>query len=329
MILFTINAEFLNKFGQYFGAARGADVLVYISVIILMYLYFELLNTSVKDDYHLTNLVSHISTQKAYEEYVDKIHGYTNQSEYDEYIFFVRAYNEYKTIWSVIDQIFDAGFGKIMIVDDSGRHQFHQLITEKQHQYPNKLIIHIQHAINRWRGGGGASLKTGLTFLRQYGDELNIKRVVGFDADDQMDIADMKTFMKYLHQVEQGKAPPVEILLGSRFVTGGKAHNIPLSRRIVLFGAKFITYLFNRIWISDSHCGYRIYSLHASQVITIISDGMVYANELNDEIRQKKLSFVELPVNIRYTDYSLWRGQRSSNAIKILIELLYRKLFYR
>jgi hypothetical protein len=153
--------------------------------------------------------------------------------------------------------------------------------------------------------------------------------VVGFDADDQMDIADMKTFMWYIHKMDQWQAKSVDVLLGSRFVTGGTAHNIPLMRRIVLFGAKFITYLFNRIWISDSHCGYRVYSLHAAQVITIISDGMVYANELNDEIRQKKLSFVELPVNIRYTDYSLWRWQRSSNAIKILIELLYRKLFYR
>jgi hypothetical protein len=36
-----------------------------------------------------------------------------------------------------------------MVVDDSGRHQFHQLITEKQAQYQDKLIIHIQHAINR------------------------------------------------------------------------------------------------------------------------------------------------------------------------------------
>jgi hypothetical protein len=98
MILFTINAEFLNRFGRFFGAARGADVLVYISIIILMYLYFELLNKSVKDDYHLTNLISHTASQKAYEEYVEQIHSFHNQSEYDEYIFFVRAYNEYKTI---------------------------------------------------------------------------------------------------------------------------------------------------------------------------------------------------------------------------------------
>lgn len=328
--LFWFYPNLLDKFWSIFGAARWADVLVYIGIISLMYLYFELLNASVKDDYHLTNLISHLAVSQAYERHHSQIssHPLPNNPK-DQYIFFIRAYNEYETIKQVIDEVIEDGFSKILIVDDSWREQFNTIIRSKQLEYSNALIIHIKHNINRGRGGGWASLKTGLLFLREYGNLLGVKRVVWYDADAQMDIKDMKTFMSTIHQQEHRKSYPYDVLLGSRFVTWGKAHNIPIMRRIILFGAKFVTYLFNRIWISDSHCWYRVYSLKTAQCINISSDGMVYANELNEELKRLWCHFIELPVHIKYTDYSLGRGQRNSNAVNILIQLLYRKLFFR
>jgi hypothetical protein len=34
-------------------------------------------------------------------------------------------------------------------------------------------------------------------------------------------------------------------------------------------------------------------------------------------------------VHIRYTDYSLWKGQKNSNSLKLAAEMLYKKLFFR
>jgi len=54
---------------------------------------------------------------------------------------------------------------------------------------------------------------------------------------------------------------------------------------------------------------------------------MAYASELVDKLEQNKIKFIEVPVNIRYTDYSLSKGQKSSNAIFIALKMIWTKFF--
>ncbi|MBS8122234.1 hypothetical protein VAMP_211n1, partial [Candidatus Vampirococcus lugosii] len=90
-----------------------------------------------------------------------------------------------------------------------------------------------------------------------------------------------------------------------------------------------ITLFFNGVWISDPHNGYRVINIQALKKIKITSDGMTYASEILDSIRINKFEYKEIPVNINYTDYSIKKGQKNLNAFKILIELIYKKLFFR
>ena len=77
---------------------------------------------------------------------------------------------------------------------------------------------------------------------------MKVCRFVGYDADGQMDIKDMETFMKRISQNEklgldlENKKPSV--YLGSRFILGGKAENIPTLRKIILFIAQIVTKVF-------------------------------------------------------------------------------------
>ena len=80
---------------------------------------------------------------------------------------------------------------------------------------------------------------------------------------------------------------------------------MPTSRRIILRLSKIITRLFYGVKVSDPHNGYRVYTLPALEKININADGMHYANEINEQIAVNKLKFIEVPVDIRYTDYSL------------------------
>jgi hypothetical protein len=48
-----------------------------------------------------------------------------------------------------------------------------------------------------------------------------------------------------------------------------------------------------------------------------------------EEIERLGYKIVEIPVNIKYTKYSISKGQKNLNAIKILLELIYKKLFYK
>ena len=78
--------------------------------------------------------------------------------------------------------------------------------------------------------------------------------------------------------------------------------------------------------LTDSHNGLRAMSKKAAQKINISSDGMEHASEIVEEISKNKLRYVEVPVNIRYTDYSMARGQKTSNAFSILFKMLIKKL---
>jgi len=49
-------------------------------------------------------------------------------------------------------------------------------------------------------------------FISQYGDTLNAERHVTYDADGQMSIDDMNTFIQY------ADAKKYDIIIGSRFV---------------------------------------------------------------------------------------------------------------
>jgi hypothetical protein len=41
------------------------------------------------------------------------------------------------------------------------------------------------------------------------------------------------------------------------------------------------------------------------------------------------MSYQEIPVHIRYTDYSLGKGQKNSNGLRLWLEMIYKKIFFR
>jgi len=90
-----------------------------------------------------------------------------------------------------------------------------------------------------------------------------------------------------------------------------------------------VTLFFYGAKVSDPHNGYRVISMSALSKIQITADGMHYANELQEQIKKNKLPFHEVPVHIRYTEYSLGKGQKNSNRIKLSVEMIYKKIFFR
>lgn len=48
---------------------------------------------------------------------------------------------------------------------------------------------------------------------------------------------------------------------------------------------------------------------------------MAHASEILNQIASNNLSYIEAPVTIRYTEYSLSKGQRLSNSFNIISDL--------
>ncbi len=330
VVIFALNQQLLDNFGKFFGIARGADLLVYISLIVLFYFYINVLNKQTKDTFQLTRLISQTAIDKGYLENKEKIVHRHNEGEKDDFIFNIRCYNEEKAVGHVIDEIVHAGFRKIVLINDGSADNTLQVLLDKQKQYSDNMIIVLSHTINRW---GGAANQTGYNFIKKYWDELKIKRFVGFDSDGQMDVKDMETFMKHIHADEklwldlENKKP--DLYLGSRFIEGSKVDNMPIMRRFILRIARLVTRILYGAKISDPHNGYRVISLSALRKFVITSDGMHYANELNEQIKRYHMKYVEIPVHIRYTDYSIQKWQKNSNSLKLAAEMIYKKIFYR
>ena len=170
----------------------------------------------------------------------------------------------------------------------------------------------LRHLVNR---GQGAALATGLQAALSRG----ARAIVTFDADGQHSAADIPAVAG---PVLSGEA---QVVLGTRFFPGG-ATGMPAARRRLLRLAVLFTRLVAGLAVSDAHNGFRAFSAHAAAHISIHEDRMAHASEILQQVRRRRLSYVERPVHIRYSAYSLAKGQRNSAALKLAFEVLLGRL---
>jgi glycosyltransferase involved in cell wall biosynthesis len=215
----------------------------------------------------------------------------------------IPAYNEERSIVGVIRDLRSHTYNNIVIVDDCSKDRTFETAKKTG-------ITVLRHLINR---GQGAALKTGIDFSLEHGADI----IVTFDADGQHLASDILSLVK---PVQEGK---VDVTLGSRFL-GGKS-NVPFAKKILLQGGVIFTCLFSGIKLTDTHNGLRALSRKAAQKIKITQDRMEHASEIIDQIHKKRIRFKEVPVNIKYTQYSKKKGQSMVNSLKIIFNLIIRK----
>lgn len=322
LVLFAVNIEALNTFWLFFWIARWADLLVYISIIVLAYFYITLFNKNIKDTQQLTRLISALAIEKWYEESKEQMKKFKNSDFKDEFVFNIRVYNEASMLWSVIDEIIKAWFKKLVFINDWSKDNSQQILEQKKEENPDCIFVILTHKINRW---WWAANQTWYKFIQKYAEQLKVSWFVWFDPDGQMDIKDMNTFISAIKKDDW----KIDAYLWSRFIKWGSSENIPNSRKRILTISKLVTRLFYWIKVSDPHNWYRVINIEALRKINLTADWMHYANELNEQMQKNKFRTKEIPVHIRYTDYSLWKWQKNSNSIKLWLEMIYQKIFFR
>jgi len=215
----------------------------------------------------------------------------------------IAAYNESGAIAEVVREL-RTGYPNVVVVDDGSTDD------TWQHAQAAGAIV-LRHLVNR---GQGAALQTGITYALTAGAEV----IATFDADGQHSPDDLPALVRPIFASE------VDICLGSRFL--GQVSAMPLHRRWMLHGAVAFTRLTSGLRLSDTHNGLRAFSRRAAQHFDIQLDRMAHASELIDQVRSSALPYREIPVHIRYTRYSLAKGQRSSAALRVALEYLIGRL---
>lgn len=294
--------EILNFIADIFGVQRWADVLVYSSIIFLVYFALLLLRKTEENISDLTQLVRELAIENSSKEIIE-----------GKEVFLIPSYNEWEVLISTIQNILDHGYKNILVVNDGSKDNTRSLL--QSHFWENKHITVLNHYKNR---GQWAALETGFEYLRRYG---KVKYLITFDADGQHDINDVKEFEKYLKKHES-----VDILLGSRFLKK-KSKWMKLFRRIILKLGIIFTFFMSNIRLSDTHNGFRLIRLETLKDIHITMDGMWHASEIIDIIAEKKLTYKEVPVHIIYTHYSMNKWQSWLNAINIALKMIWNKFF--
>ncbi len=211
----------------------------------------------------------------------------------------IPAYNEGSCLADVVSEV-RAIYPNVVVVDDGS--------TDDTYAAAQRTAAFVlRHAVNR---GQGAALQTGLTFALRRG----ARYVVTFDADGQHDPRDIDALLSPICAGE------CDIVLGSRFL--GEAIDLPFSRRVLLRIAVLLTRLVNGLSVTDAHNGLRAFSRKAAERIDIRLDRMAHASELLDFVAASGLPWKEASVTVRYTPYSLSKGQSHRGALRILLHYI-------
>jgi glycosyltransferase involved in cell wall biosynthesis len=215
----------------------------------------------------------------------------------------VPAFNEAAVIGRVVADLLWHGY-RTVVVDDGSSDD-----TGRNAGAAGAIVV--THPINL---GQGAALQTGIAFVLRHGAET----IVTFDADGQHRAADVALLLEALATAD------ADFALGSRFLGGAVA--MPLSRRLLLMAATWFTRLTTGLNVSDTHNGLRAMTRRGASRIKLRQNRMAHASELLDEIAHSGLRYVEVPVTIEYSRYSLAKGQKLADSLRILVDLSARRL---
>jgi len=215
----------------------------------------------------------------------------------------IPAYNEGKVIGPVVAGVC-AAYPFVVVVDDCSKDDTGRCAA-------GAGAVVLLHVVNL---GQGAALQTGISYALLRGADL----VVTFDADGQHRVEDIAVL------IETQARTGADVVAGSRFL--GKALDMPTAKRLLLKAAVQFTRLTSGLDLTDAHNGLRLFTRAAAGKIRISQNGMAHASEIVDQVGALGLRMVEAPVTVIYTSYSLAKGQRLSNSISILFELLIGRL---
>ena len=213
----------------------------------------------------------------------------------------IPAYNEEGSIGSVLDSLINQGYS-ILIVDDCSTDGTVKIVQN----YPVTLLKHV---INL---GQGAALQTGFDYIL---NQTNARYVITFDADGQHVAEDIPNLIDPL---STGR---FDIVLGSRFLNPDSVIGIPLIKLLTLKLGVLFTIITTGLKLTDTHNGLRGLCVETLRTIRIEQNGMAHASEILIQIAQNHLRFMEIPVTVRYTEYSKNKGQSILNSISILWDL--------
>ena len=232
----------------------------------------------------------------------------------------IPTYNELANAPILIERIFkhipDA---HILIIDDGSPDKTGEKIKEIQRRYPGLFLLERAS-----KSGLGGAYRTGFA----WGLERGYESLIEMDADLSHRVRDLKKMIE-----AEELQPNTDLVIGSRWVSGGKTENWSKGRELLSRAANLYVRAMLGMGVKDSTAGFRIYSssiLERLNLEAIKSEGYSFQIEMTRAVYKLGGKMIEVPITFRERENGV--SKMSKNIVReamLLVTIWGLKRFLR
>jgi dolichol-phosphate mannosyltransferase len=232
----------------------------------------------------------------------------------------IPTYNELANAPILIERIFKhIPSAHILIIDDGSPDKTGEKIKEMQKRYPGLFLLERAR-----KSGLGSAYRTGFA----WGLERGYEELIEMDADLSHRVRDLKKMIE-----AKELQPNTDLVIGSRWLPGGKTENWSKSRKLLSRAANLYVRAMLGMGVKDSTAGFRIYSssiLKKLNLEAIKSEGYSFQIEMTRAIHKLGGKIIEVPITFRERENGV--SKMSKNIVReamLLVTIWGLKRFLR
>jgi dolichol-phosphate mannosyltransferase len=227
----------------------------------------------------------------------------------------IPTYNERENIRSLIPRLLESNSQiSVIVVDDNSPDGTGALLEELSRSSDGRVKV-----VHRSRKAGiGPAYLAGFRLARQLGPDL----IATMDADHSHDPSDLPRLID--------AAANADLVLGSRYVPGGRTQGWPIYRRSISRIGGIYARLVLGVRITDLTGGFKVYrmaALEALELDSIESDGYVFQIETTYRTLRRGFQVVEVPIT--FVDRVAGKSKLSRRIVAEAILVVWKLRFDR
>jgi dolichol-phosphate mannosyltransferase len=213
----------------------------------------------------------------------------------------IPTYNESMNAPILIERIFKyIPAASLLVIDDGSPDGTARVIKELQKKFPTL------HLLERGsKSGLGSAYRAGFA----WGLERGYEELIEMDADLSHRVRDLKKMIDV-----KELQPNTDLVIGSRWMPGGKTENWSKSRELLSRSANLYVRAMLGMGVKDSTAGFRIYSssiLKRLNFEAIKSEGYSFQIEMTRAVHKLGGKIIEVPITFRERENGVSKMSKS------------------
>ena len=213
----------------------------------------------------------------------------------------IPTYNELANAPILIERIFKRiPDSHLLIIDDGSPDKTGEKIKEINKRYPGLFLLERAS-----KSGLGSAYRTGFA----WGLERGYEELIEMDADLSHRVRDLKKMIE-----AKELQPNTDLVIGSRWVPGGRTENWSKSRELLSRAANLYVRAMLGMGVKDSTAGFRIYSssiLKKLNLEAIKSEGYSFQIEMTRAVYKLGGKMIEVPITFRERENGVSKMSKS------------------